>query len=81
MKTHYPEVRLVEVFDLVGLGYMTWPYLGSIAIDMQLGDAVYGALSERYGDPEQYHKVNNVVLWTMLHKTYFVSLRFKLVSK
>lgn len=66
MKTHYPEIRLVEVFDLVGLGCMTWPYLGSIAIDMQPGDAVYAALSEKYGDPEQDPKFNNAVLWTMM---------------
>ncbi len=66
MKTYYPEVRLVEVFDLVGSGYMIWPYLGSIAIDMQPSDAVYAALSERYGDPEQDPKFNNAVLWTMM---------------
>ena len=66
MKTYYPEVRLVEVFDLVGSSYMIWPYLGSIAIDMQPGDAVYAALSERYGDPEQDPKINNAVLWTMM---------------
>lgn len=65
MKTNFPDVRLVEVFDLVGLSYMIWPYLGSIAIDMQPGDAVYAAISEKYNDPEKDATVNNAVLWTM----------------
>jgi len=61
MKTNFPEVRLVNVFDLVNLGVKIWPYLGSIAIDMQPGDAVYAALSEKYNAPEKDPVVNNAV--------------------
>jgi hypothetical protein len=68
MKTNFPEVRLVNVFDRVGLSFLIWPYLGSIAIDMQQGDAVYAALSEKYNDPELDTHVNNAVLWTMRYK-------------
>lgn len=66
MHANFPDVRLVEVYDFVSSGHISWPYLGSIAIDMQPGDAVYAALSERYGDTEQDPKFNNAVLWTMM---------------
>lgn len=65
MKDNFPKVRLIDVFDCVSTSFITWPYLGSIAIDMQPGDAVYAALSEKYGDPELDAIVNNAVLWTM----------------
>jgi hypothetical protein len=65
MKTYYPQIDTYPVMDLVGLGYLIWPYLGSIAIDMQTGDDVYVALSEKYNDPEADGKSNNSVLWTM----------------
>ncbi len=68
MKTNFPEVRLVNVFDRVGLSFLIWPYLGSIAIDMQPSDAVYAALSEKYNDPELDARVNNAVLWTMRYE-------------
>ncbi len=68
MQTHFPDVATYPVFDSVSLDYLIWPYLGSIAIDMDKGDAVYAALSERYNDPELDGNSNHAVLWTMLHE-------------
>ena len=68
MQTNFPEIKTYPVFDLVSVGYMVWPYLGSIAIDMDKGDTVYQALSERYNDPEEDGKANNAVLWTMKYE-------------
>jgi hypothetical protein len=68
MKQNYPNVRLVKVFDLVHPNYQVWPYLGSIAIDMQPGEDVYIALSQKYNDPELDPEINNAVLWTMDYK-------------
>lgn len=65
MQTHYAEVKTYKVMDLVGLSNLIWPYLGSIAIDMQPSDEVYQVLSEKYNDPEQTGKFNHAVLWTM----------------
>lgn len=65
MATHFPEIPLVEVFDSMPLSYLAWPYLGSIAIDMQPGFRVYEVLSERYNDPQKDPVRNNAVLWTM----------------
>jgi hypothetical protein len=61
-------VKTYEVFDLVSADYLVWPYLGSIAIDMDKGDEVYQALSERYNDPDEDGKENNAVLWTMKYE-------------
>jgi len=68
MKDHFPEVKIYPVFDSVSLGYMIWPYLGSLAIDMDKGDAVYQALSDKYNDPEKDANTNNAVLWTMRYE-------------
>ena len=65
MKEHFSEVKLFEVFDLVSLGYLQWPYLGSIAIDTDKGSEAYEALSKKYGDPYGDATVNNAVLWVI----------------
>lgn len=41
MQTHFPEVKLVEVFDLVHSGWFQWPYLGSIAIDTNIVEVTH----------------------------------------
>ena len=65
MHANFPDVRLVEVYDLVSSGHISWPYLGSIAIDMTPDDAVYQALVTKYEDMDQKPIRNNAVLWTM----------------
>lgn len=65
MAERFPETKLVPVFDLVGRGYLQWPYLGSMAIDTDIGSEVYNALSEKYGNPYEDAIVNNHVLWVM----------------
>jgi hypothetical protein len=65
MQESFPDTQLYDVFDLVGLSFLVWPYLGSIAIDMDKGTPVYDALSKRYNDPECDAKQNNAVIWTM----------------
>lgn len=67
--TKCPRLMLISQFVLNAFQYKELigliKYHGDI---LQLGDAVYAALSERYGDPEQDPKVNNAVLWTMMRK-------------
>lgn len=65
MKKYFPNTQLVEVFDLVGKKWLQWPYLGSIAIDTDIGSDVYNALSEKYGNPYEDGTANNKVLWVM----------------
>ncbi len=68
MKENYPDVLLVEVFDLVGLGWLQWPYLGSIAIDTDIGSDVYNALVEKYGDAYADPKDTHQALWVMCYE-------------
>ena len=65
MQTNFPDVKLVEVFDLVNAGYLEYPYLGSIAIDCDEDSEVYKALCEKYGNPYDDAKVNNAVFWVI----------------
>jgi len=69
MQTHFPDIELVKVFDLVSVGYIEYPYLGSIAIDTDEGSEVYKALSEKYDDPETGDPLSNrSVLWQMSYE-------------
>lgn len=68
MKENYPDVSLVEVFDLVGRGWLQWPYLGSIAIDTDIGSDVYKALCEKYGDAYADPKDTHQALWVMRYE-------------
>ena len=63
MKNYFPNVPLVEVGDLVSTDHIIWPYLGSIAIDADIGSDVYIALCEKYGDPHHDPIANNACLW------------------
>lgn len=68
MKEQFPKVPLVKVFDLVGLGWIEWPYLGSIAIDADVGSDVYKALCDKYGDAYEDPISTNQALWVMEYK-------------
>lgn len=73
MKTNFADIKLVEVFDLVDVGYIQWPYLGSIAIDTDIGSDCYNALCDKYGDPYEDPISNKALLWVM---EYAVALAF-----
>lgn len=68
MEENFPQVELVEVFDMVSLSYLQWPYLGSIAINADIGTEVYKALCEKYDNPDGNPKNINAVLWTMTYE-------------
>ena len=51
MQTKFPNMKLIEVLDLIGASYKNCPYLGSIAVDCEKDDEVFIALSEKYGKP------------------------------
>jgi hypothetical protein len=68
MNKNFPDTKLIEVFDLVGKSWLQWPYLGSIAIDTDIGSDAYNALSENYGNPFEDATHNNKVLWVMKYE-------------
>jgi len=63
-----PDIKILEVFDLVSSGYLVYPYLGSYAIDVDVGSLEYKKIIEKYGDPyEETPSCNNAVMWVMNH--------------
>ena len=68
MKTHFPNTQLFDVFDLVSANWLQWPYLGSIAIDADVGSDVYKALCEKYGDAYEDPRDLNQALWVMQYE-------------
>ena len=67
MQENLANISLIEVFDLVENTYLQWPYLGSIAIDADIGSEVYNALCEKYGDAYEDPKDTNQTLWVMAY--------------
>lgn len=68
MRINFPSTKLVEVFDLVDVGYIQWPYLGSIAIDTDINSNCYNMLCKRYGDPYDNPISNKALLWVVDYK-------------
>jgi hypothetical protein len=68
MKTHFPNTKLFDVFDSVSAHWLQWPYLGSIAIDADIGSDVYKALCEKYGDAYGDTIATNQTLWVMQYE-------------
>ncbi len=65
MQTNFPDTKIVMVFDLVKIGFIQYPYLGSLMIDTPQNSEVYNALIEKYGDPYSNDKRVNEALWIM----------------
>lgn len=65
MDTHFPQAKLTPVFDLVSVGYLEYPYLGSIAVDCDENDEIYKALCEKYEDENGHPKSLNAVFYSM----------------
>lgn len=65
MQMNFPLTKLVNVFDLVSKTWIEWPYLGSIAIDADIGSDVYKALCAKYGDAYEDPISTNQALWVM----------------
>ena len=59
MKENFPTIKLTNVFDLVDPSVLTYPYLGSIAVDCVQGDEAFSAISAMYGMRELRDTINN----------------------
>ena len=68
MKETYPHVHLEDVFDNVPMGYMQWPFLGSIAIDVEIDSPEYHAINNRYEDENGEPKALDAVVWIMTYE-------------
>jgi hypothetical protein len=68
MQKEFPNTKLIEVFDLVDSSYMTYPYLGTIAIDCEENDEVYNAICKKYEDLKGMALSNNAVFWVISYE-------------
>ena len=78
MQKNFPNTKLIEVFDLVDSSYLTYPYLGTIAIDCEENDEVYNAICKKYEDSSGMALSNNAVFWVV---SYDIALKFYKESK
>ena len=72
MHKEFPNTKLIEVLDSVSSGYLTYPYLGTIAIDCEENDEVYNAICKKYEDSKGMALSNNAVFWVI---TYDMALK------
>ncbi|AJD03411.1 hypothetical protein UPTC4110_0866 [Campylobacter lari CCUG 22395] len=48
MKENFPKRKLIMVFDTAPVGYLSYPYLGSLAVDCEENDEVYKAINKNF---------------------------------
>ena len=66
MKECCPNVKVLEVFDLVSSNYLIFPYLGSYAIDVDIDSPEYKKIIAKYEDPYTETPLSNsAVIWIM----------------
>ena len=66
MKTNLPDVKLVPVGDYVPLSLLEWPYLGTIAIDVDIDSKEFEIITKKYGNPYEDNFINDTtLLWIM----------------
>ena len=68
MQKEFPNTKLIEVLDSVSSGYLTYPYLGSIAVDCEENDEVYNAICKKYEDSKGMALSNNAVFWVISYE-------------
>ena len=78
MQKKFPNTKLTEVFDLVDPSYLTYPYLGTLAVDCEENDEVYNAICKKYEDSKGVALSNNAVFWVV---SYDIALEFYEKSK
>lgn len=69
MKETYPHIHFEDVFDNVPMVYLEWPFLGTIAIDVEIDSPEYDAINSRYEDENGEPKSLDAVVWFMKFET------------
>lgn len=75
MKETFPDTKLTEVLDLASIGYMMYPYLGTIAVDCEEDDEVYNALCKKYKDETGMPKSNNAIFLVISYEVALESYK------
>jgi len=66
MKTNLPNVKLTPVGDYVSSSLLQWPYLGTLAIDVDIDSKEFEIITKKYGSPYGDNLINDTtLLWIM----------------
>lgn len=65
METNFPDIKLTDVFDNVPLGYELWPFLGTIALDIDPESSEAKEISKRYEDDDGNPLTMDAVIYFM----------------
>jgi hypothetical protein len=65
MEENLPHIKLSDVFDNLPSGYIEYPYLGTIAIDMDIESPDYHIVNSHYEDEAGQPYDLNAILWIM----------------
>lgn len=65
MKDNYPNIQITDVFDYLSSEYLVYPFLGTIAIDVDLDSPEYHTICDLYDDANGNPKSLDAVLWIM----------------
>jgi hypothetical protein len=69
MKENLPDVKLIEVGDYLPVSLIVFPYLGTIAIDVNIGSKEYEIITEKWGNPFGEDFINDTTLmWVMKYE-------------
>lgn len=65
MSHQLPDIQLTDVFDNVPLEYQLWPFLGTIAMDIDVGSEEEKILTEHYEGEDGHPKSLDAVIFIM----------------
>lgn len=65
MAENYPNIALTDVFDSVPPEYEVWPFLGTIALDVEVGSSEYNNLCKAYENDDGSPQSLDAVLYIM----------------
>ena len=65
MAKTYPQITLTDVYDSVPPEYEVWSFLGTIALDLEVGSPEYNAICSAYENPDGSPKALDAVFYIM----------------
>lgn len=68
MAKELPDINLVDVYDYVPPTYLVWPFLGTIAINIDAGSVEERLISSRYEDEKGNPKSLDAVVYIMSYE-------------
>jgi hypothetical protein len=68
MAAELPHIALSDVYDYVPPGYLQWPFLGTIAIDVEVDSPEYHIINNRYEDADGEPKALDAVVFIMSYE-------------